>query len=272
MPSFLLFSLFSWYSFFKVSPSLGNYNGGLFLNGDPAQLRVLEKFVAVSGGVWDEYSKIVDLSAIWKGVGFNFVFYNFGDFRYSGLVPDDETNLRYSAFAYKIGFGYSIAFDRNLYFGISPQYQRFEYYNQYAEGFTMNVGLLHLVRRVGLHYEIFLRDFGLSSSEGYNFPGTFNASIGFSPRPNINLNYLYSKEISNGRGDFIAKGVVHRFGGVYRYKDLLIPSIALYLGDELRLFNIGLKFKILKSAFVYYNFTYRKSGFSPIHIFTLGVE
>ncbi|MDI6851460.1 MAG: hypothetical protein QMD82_05945 [bacterium] len=272
MVSFILFSLLSWYSFFKVSPSLGNYKEGLFFNGNPAQFRNIKKLVAVSGGLWDEYSKIVDLSSIWNGIGFNFVFYNFGDFRYSGFVPDDETNLRYSAFAYKIGFGYSIAFDRNLYFGILPQYQRFEYYNQYAEGFTMNIGILHLIRGLRLYYEIFLRDFGLSSSEGYNFPGTFNAVIGFSPRQYIVLNYLYTKEISNGIGDFIAKGVVHRLGAAYSYKDLLNPSIALYLGDELRLFNIGLKFKFLKNAFVYYNFTFRKSGFSPIHNFTVGAE
>jgi hypothetical protein len=271
MGTIAFLTLFSWYSFFKISPFLGNYKGNLLVDGNPAQFRSLGKVAAVSGSFWDQDTRIAELSGVFKGVGFNFLFYDFGNFRYAGFIPDDETNLNFSAFAYKIGLGYSLAFDKDLYFGIFPQYHRFEYYNQYAEGFTMNVGLLHYITRYRFYYEIFLKDFGLSSSEDYNFPGTFNAGIGFILRPNAVVNYLYCKEIADG-GDFIAKGVIHRLGGVYSYKNMLIPSFALYLGDDLRLFNFGLKFNFLKNAFLSYNFTLRKSGFSPVHNFTVGVE
>ncbi len=273
MSNMILSLLLSWYSFFSINSFGQNSTDQYFYYGNPAVAAELNALCAVSGGFWDRDSRIAELNYFRKNFHIDFVFYNLGNFRYSSEIPVDEANsLTYSAFAYKFSIGYAIAFDRNLFWGIEPQYHRFEYYNQFAEGFTFNTGILHRLTKVPMYYEVFLRNFGLSSSEGYNFPGTLNLGIGYFTRSNLSFYYQYIRKITDEGFSLLGRGVHQEFSARYVFKDIVRPSFTLYLGDDLRLTTVSVKVSTFKKFFIVYDFTYRKGGFEPVHMLTLGVE
>ncbi|HOK23690.1 MAG TPA: hypothetical protein PKU94_07430 [Candidatus Hydrothermia bacterium] len=272
MVNMILATLLSWYSFFNITPFSSNATEELYYNGNPATVAEVEFLSAVSGAYWDRDSRLAEVNYFNKRFNVDFVFYNFGNFKYSGNFPVDDISITYSAFAYKFAVGYALALDKNLYFGIQPQYHRFEYYNQKADGFTFNTGLFHKLPPIHLHYGIFLRNFGLSSSEGYNFPGTLNLDIGYSPHSKVMLYYRYVRNVSDGALGIFGEGVNHEISARYDYRGMVKPSISLYMGDDLRVGTVSIKVNTSGRLFVLYDFTYRTNGFGPIHMITVGVE
>lgn len=271
MPSVLWF-LLSWYSFFGVDAIGGYHKTYFFYNSNPALFNKFQNCVLISGKFWDTETKIAELNIFKSNFNFNFIFYNFGFFSYSGTIPDDFSNLQYSAFAYKLALGYVIPFDSTFFFGIKPQFNRFEYHNFCAEGFTMNLGLLYAFPRVPLSLQIFLKDFGFGSSEGYSFPSSFNIGANYVFKDRLSLDMLLSQDISNGLNALLKRDYYLSINSAYILKESIRTGVNFYVGDDLRISSIFLKLKPRNRVAIFYMITFRKQGFGPMQSLTLGVE
>ncbi len=267
----LLNIVISWYSFFSVNPLENKLLGFDFVCGNPAQFGAGAKLASLSSALWGYDTQVSELLLLRNRFWVDFVFYDFGSFRFANIYPDDEVNLNYDAFAYKVSVGYVIPLESSMYLGIAPQYNRFEYFNRAAEGFTANIGFYHSVK-TRFNYEIFLKDFGLSSSEDFNFPASLNLAFGLEPFRNFGIKLILRKYVSDNFLDSFTKGMRFISSINYIYRDVFGPNVNFYLGDDFRIFDVGIKFRILKSFFVGYDLTLRKNGFVPVHTFTLGVK
>jgi len=268
----LFYILLSWYSFFNYSPFEGFHGAKGMYKSNPALIPLHNGTLSVSGSFLDEDTKVAELNLFRSNFRLNFIFYNFGTFNYSGYYPDDFVRLSYSAFAYKISLGYAIPLDSCLFLGIEPQYHRYEYLNSYAEGITTNFGLFHKINLWNLYYEIYLKNFGFGSSEGYNFPSTFNLGIGIRPRPSFLFYFNYSQDISFGLEETFKRFYTIQLSGLYYGFKSFTPALTIFLGDELRVGRFSMKWNLKGRFFVFYSVEFRKSGFGLSHSATVGVE
>jgi hypothetical protein len=264
--------LLSWYSFFTVNAADGYFRNGLSFNSNPALNKKFENSIFISGKLWDSETKIAQLSGFKSNFAFDFVFYNFGYFPYSGLVPDDYLNLNYAAFAYKVAVGYVIPIESNFFFGIQPQYQRFEYHNFYAEGITLNIGFLGIFSSSNLPIQIYLRDFGFGSNQGFNFPASFNFETGYHFKEKIFLNARFTQNFAEGLDNFFKRQYFISITGFYDFKHAVWPGLSFYLGDDLRIASFQLKIKPKGRLSIFYSVVLRKANFQPVQSLTLGVE
>ncbi|MGB9910977.1 MAG: hypothetical protein ACPLN0_07845 [Candidatus Hydrothermia bacterium] len=264
--------LFSWYSFFSVNATDGYFKDGLFYNSNPALNKKFENSIYISGKFWDSDTKIAEFLGFRSNFSLDFVFYNFGYFPYSGLVPDDYLNLNYAAFAYKVALGYVIPFESNFFFGIQPQYQRFEYHNFYAEGITLNIGLLGIFGSSNLPIQIYFRDFGFGSNQGFNFPASFNFETGYYFKERIFLNAKFTQDFAEGLDKFFKKQYLISVTGFYNFRHIIWPGFSFYLGDDLRIASFQLKIRPKGRLGIFYSVVLRKEHFGPVQSLTLGVE
>ncbi|MEO0198994.1 MAG: hypothetical protein ABIM21_03915 [candidate division WOR-3 bacterium] len=269
---YIYWLLLSWYSFFGVDAFGGYHKKSFLYNSNPALISKFENSVLVSGKFWDNETKIAELNIFKSSFNFNFTFYNFGLFSYSSTIPDDFSNLQYAAFAYKLALGYVIPFDSTFFFGIKAQYNRFEYHNFFAEGFTINLGSLYTFPKVPVSLQIFLKDFGISSSEGYSFPSSLNIGAGYIFKNKLFFDLLLSQNISEGLNYVLKHDYYLSLSSAYAFRESIRSGVSFYAGDDLRISTIFLKFKPRNRMAIFYTITLRKEGFGPIQSLTLGVE